>query len=51
MYGSETILWETKERSRIRAVQIDNLSGFLSIGRMDIVLNEQIGELCGVMKG
>ena len=25
MYGSETILWKKKERSRIRAVQIDNL--------------------------
>ena len=25
MYGSETMLWKEKERSRIRAVQIDNL--------------------------
>ena len=25
MYGNETILWKEKERSRIRAVQIDYL--------------------------
>ena len=25
MYGSETIIWREKERSRIRAVQMDNL--------------------------
>ena len=33
MYGSETTIW--KERSRIRAVQIGNLRGLLSIRRMD----------------
>ena len=30
-YGSETILWKEKERSRIRAVQIDNLRGLLLV--------------------
>ena len=25
MYGSETMLWKEKERSRVRAVQMDNL--------------------------
>ena len=25
MYGSETMLWREKERSRVRAVQMDNL--------------------------
>ena len=25
MYGSKTVLWKEKERSRIRAVQVDNL--------------------------
>ena len=33
MYGSETMLW--KERSRIRAVHIDNLRGLLSIRRIE----------------
>ena len=42
MYGSETMLWKEKESSRIRAVQMDNLRGFLSIRRMDRVLNAHI---------
>ena len=28
MYGSETMLWKERERSRIRGVQMDNLKGF-----------------------
>ena len=39
MYGSETMLWKEKERSRIRAVQMDNLRGLLGISRMDRVPN------------
>ena len=39
MYGSETMLWKGKGRSRIRAVQMDNLRGLLSIRKMDTVLN------------
>ena len=35
MYGSETMLWKEKERSRIRAVQMDNLRGLLGIRRID----------------
>ena len=35
MYGSESMLWKEKERSRIRAVQMDNLRGLLGIRRMD----------------
>ena len=34
MYGSETMLWK-EERSRIRAVHIENLRGLLGIRRMD----------------
>ena len=49
MYGNETILW--KERSRIRAVHMDNLRGLLGIRRMDRVQNVRIRELCGVTKG
>ena len=33
MYGSETMLW--KEKSRIKAVQMDNLRGLLGIRRTD----------------
>ena len=33
IYGSETMLW--KERSRVMAVQMDNLRGLLGIRRMD----------------
>ena len=47
-YGSETI-WKEKERSRIRAVQMDNLRFLLGIRKMDKVSNARIRELCGVM--
>ena len=32
-YGSEAMIWREKERSRIRAVQMDNLRGLLGIKR------------------
>ena len=51
MYGSETMIWKEKERSRIRAVQIYNLRGFLGIRRMDKVPNARIKELYRVTKG
>ena len=35
MYGSETMLQKEKDRSRIRAIQMDNLRGLLGIMRMD----------------
>ena len=35
-----------KERSRIMAVQMDNLRGLLGIRRMEKVLNARIRELC-----
>ena len=50
-YSSETMKWRKKERSRIRAVQMDNLRGLLGIRRMDNVLNARIRQLCGVTKG
>ena len=34
-YGSETMIWREKERSRIRDVQMDNLRGLLGIRRID----------------
>ena len=51
MYGSETMLWKEKERSKIRAVQMDNLRGFLGIWSMNRVPNARIRELCGVRRG
>ena len=51
MYDSETMLWKEKERSRVRAVQMDSLSRLLGISRMDRVLNTRIRELWGVKKG
>ena len=50
MYGSETILWKEKKRSRIRFVQRDNLRGLLSIRKMDITPNARKREFCGVKK-
>ena len=40
-----------KERSKIRAVQMNNLRGLLGIRRMDKVPNACIRQLCRVMKG
>ena len=44
------MIWGEKERLRIRAVQMDNLRGFLGIKRMDKVPNARIRQLCGVTK-
>ena len=45
------MLWKEKERSRVRAVQIDNLRGLLGIRRTDRILNARIRELYGGRKG
>ena len=37
MYGTETMIWREKERSRIRNVQMDNLRRLLGIRRMSEV--------------
>ena len=37
-----------KERSRVRAVPVDNLRGVLGIRRMDKVPNGRIRQLCDV---
>ena len=50
MYGSETIIWKEKERSRIGAVQRDNLRGLLGIRIMGKIPNTRIRQLCGVRK-
>ena len=48
---SETKIWREKERSRFRAIQMDNLRGPLGIRRMDKVSNARIRQLCGLTKG
>ena len=42
LYGSEAIICREKERSRIKAVEMDNIKGLLGIRRMDKALNTQI---------
>ena len=51
VYGSETVIWREKERSRIRTVHIDSLRGLLRIKRMDKIPNTWIRQFCGVTKG
>ena len=51
MYGSETMLWRKKGRSRVRDVQMDNFRELLGIRKMDRVMNIRIRELRGVRKG
>ena len=50
MYGSETMLGKKKERSRVRAVHMDNHRGLLGTRRMDMVPNPRIKELCRLQK-
>ena len=50
-YGSETMMWREKERSRVKAVQMDNLSGLLCIRGIDKVPNAWIRQLCGETNG
>ena len=42
MYGRETILWKEKERSGIRAVQVEDLRELLGIRKMDRIPNTWI---------
>ena len=49
IYGSETMIWKEKEKSRIRVVQTDNLRGLLGIKRMDKVPNARKGWKRGVI--
>ena len=44
------VVWRKKERSRIRAVQMDNLRVLLFIRRMDRMPSTQLTEWWGVMK-
>ena len=42
LYANETTIWREKERSMIRAVEMDSLRGLLSIRRTDRVPNVNI---------
>ena len=37
IYGSELSIWQERERSMIRAVEMDNLSGLLAIRKILII--------------
>ena len=50
-YGIETMVWKEKKRSRVMAVQFDDLRGLLNIRGMNKVQNAWIRELCIVMEG
>ena len=45
------LIWREKKRSRIMAVQMDNLRGLLGIRRMAKVPNVQIRKMCRVRNG
>ena len=51
MKGRKTMVWWQKEKSRIRVVQMGNLRYLSGIKRTDTMLNVQVRELHGVMKG
>ena len=51
LYASEAMIWREKERSGIRAVEMDNLRCLLGIRRKDRVPKTQIIELCKLRKG
>ena len=51
MYGSEVTMWKHKYRTKVQAVQMDNLRSMLGVRRIDKMRNERIRELCGVKKG
>ena len=44
MYGSETMLWKENEISRIRAVQMNNLRGWIELCRVKKGLEERTDE-------
>ena len=51
IFGNVAMIWKDKERSRIRAVLMNNRRGLMGIRRMDKVRNAWIRELCEVTKG
>ena len=44
MYGNEAMVWRVKEKSRIKAGQMDYLSGLLGIRRIDKIPNTLVRE-------
>ena len=47
IYESETVVWMEKERSRISAIQMDSVSGFLVIIKICKMLDACVRKLCG----
>ena len=51
LYGSESMVWDKSYRSKVQAVQMDNLRSVLGVRRIDKIRNEFIRSTCGVQKG
>ena len=51
LYGSELMIYEEKERSRIRNLQIESLRSLFGIRRIYRMLNVWIRKMCRVRKG
>ena len=50
LYGSESMVWDRTYRSKVQAVQMDNLRSVLGVRRSDKIRNEIIRSICGVEK-
>lgn len=49
MYGSKTLVWKEKERSKIRAEQINNFKAMSRVSKIDTRMgNERIRKLVGI---
>ena len=51
LYGSECMVWDRTYRSKVQAVQMDNLRSVLGVKKIDKIRNEFIRTVCGVEKG
>ena len=51
IYGSKTMVWREKERSRNMAIQMDNHRGLVGIWRKYRILNTRARKLFGRKKG
>ena len=44
LYGNETMIWREKDRSRIRAVQIDNLRSLIEYRMYKLEIYEEVAK-------
>ena len=50
-YSGERMIWRETERSRMKAVKMDNFRGLLGIRRISRMPNALVREICGVIRG